>query len=214
MKALTARQSEILAFIKSVQQRNGYPPTRLEIVDHFGFKSPNSAEAHLRALAKKGVILLQSGVSRGIQLLDTEFQEDQTLQMSIEHQTLPLIGQVAAGQPILATQNVEDHLSVDAKMFKPQAQYLLRVNGDSMIDVGIHDHDLLAIHHTPQAENKQIVVARIEDEVTVKRFFKQDYLVQLVAENPAYKPIEVDLRHQAFSIEGLVVGVIRTGLIH
>jgi len=198
--ALTPRQQQILDLIKQHIDDTGYPPTRAEIANELGFKSPNAAEEHLRALARKGVIEMISGTSRGIRLLEEE------------QSGLPLIGRVAAGEPILAIENVEDYLEVAANMFYPQADYLLRVHGMSMKDVGIMDGDLLAVHKADTAENGQIVVARIEDEVTVKRLKKtrKRHEILLLPENEELEPILVDLKEQNFSIEGLGVGVIRT----
>lgn len=197
---LTARQQEILNLIKQHIDETGYPPTRAEIAAQLGFKSPNAAEEHLRALARKGVIEMISGTSRGIRLIE-ELQPG-----------LPLVGRVAAGNPILAVENIEDYLEVAANMFYPQADYLLRVHGMSMKNVGIMDGDLLAVHKADTAENGQIVVARIEDEVTVKRLKKtrKRHEIMLLPENDDLEPILVDLREQDFSIEGLGVGVIRT----
>ena len=198
--ALTPRQQQILDLIKQHIDDTGYPPTRAEIATELGFKSPNAAEEHLRALARKGVIEMISGTSRGIRLLEEE------------QSGLPLIGRVAAGEPILAIENVEDYLEVAANMFYPQADYLLRVHGVSMKDVGIMDGDLLAVHKADTAENGQIIVARIEDEVTVKRLKKtrKRHEILLLPENEELEPILVDLKEQDFSIEGLGVGVIRT----
>ena len=198
--ALTARQQQIYDLIKQHIENTGYPPTRAEIANELGFKSPNAAEEHLRALARKGVIEMISGTSRGIRLLEEE------------QSGLPLIGRVAAGDPILAVENIEDYLEVAANMFYPQADYLLRVHGMSMKNVGIMDGDLLAVHKAETAENGQIVVARIEDEVTVKRLKKtrKRHEIMLLPENEELEPILVDLREQDFSIEGLGVGVIRT----
>ena len=199
--ALTPRQQQILELIKQHIENTGYPPTRAEIANELGFKSPNAAEEHLRALARKGVIEMISGTSRGIRLLLEE-----------EPSGLPLIGRVAAGEPILAVENIEDYLEVAANMFYPQADYLLRVQGMSMKNVGIMDGDLLAVHKADTAENGQIVVARIEDEVTVKRLKKTRKLheIMLLPENEELEPILVDLKKQNFAIEGLGVGVIRT----
>ena len=198
--ALTARQQQIYDLIKQHIENTGYPPTRAEIANELGFKSPNAAEEHLRALARKGVIEMISGTSRGIRVLEEE------------QSGLPLIGRVAAGEPILAVENIEDYLEVAANMFYPQADYLLRVHGMSMKNVGIMDGDLLAVHKAETAENGQIVVARIGDEVTVKRFKKtrKRHEIILLPENEELEPILVDLREQDFSIEGLGVGVIRT----
>ena len=202
---LTSRQTEILDFIRDAVKRTGMPPTRAEIATMFGFRSPNAAEEHLRALARKGAIEIASGTARGIQLAE---QISGAMQSIV---ALPLIGRVAAGSPILAEENVEKNLPVDPGMFKPKADYLLKVKGLSMKDIGILDGDLLAVHSQRDARNGQIVVARMENEVTVKRFFKKGHQVQLMAENSDFKPIEVDLRRDAFEIEGLGVGVIRAG---
>jgi repressor LexA len=196
---LTHRQQQILDLIRDAIEATGYPPTRAEIATRFGFKSPNAAEDHLRALRDKGAIELIPGTSRGIRL-------------SRESSGLPLVGRVAAGQPILAEQNIEDFVSIPSTLFHPAADYLLRVRGDSMRDGGIMDGDLLAVHRTPVADNGQMVVARIDDEVTVKILKKtrSPSLIQLLPQNADYEPIEVDLRQQDFAIEGLGVGVIRT----
>ncbi|WP_409311325.1 transcriptional repressor LexA [Pectobacterium sp. B1J-3] len=199
MKVLTARQQQVYDLIRDHIAQTGMPPTRAEIAQQLGFRSPNAAEEHLKALARKGVIEIVSGASRGIRLL----MEDET--------GIPLIGRVAAGEPLLAQQHIECHYQVDPSMFKPRADFLLRVNGMSMKDIGIMDGDLLAVHKTQDVHNGQVVVARIEDEVTVKRLKKQGSVVHLLAENDAFSPIVVDLREQSFSIEGLAVGVIRNG---
>lgn len=200
MQKLTARQQQVLDFIRQYSLSNGYPPTRVDIARELGFRSPNAAEDHLRALARKGAIEMIPGASRGIRLSDaTEEQDDQ----------LPVIGQVAAGSPIMALENIEDHCRIDPNTFRPRADYLLRVRGMSMKDIGILDGDLLAVHRTSEARNGQIVVARIGEEVTVKRFQKQGRKVSLIAENPDFAPIEVDLGEQELTIEGLSVGVIR-----
>jgi repressor LexA len=195
---LTARQAEILELIRSYITEEGCPPTRAEIAESLGFRSPNAAEDHLRALERKGAIEMIPGSSRGIRLLDEE-----------EDYGLPVVGQVAAGEPILAEQNIDDYCQIEPDTFHPHADYLLRVKGDSMRDIGIHDGDLLAVHHTAHAENGQIVVARLDDEVTVKRFRQRGSIVRLLPENKAYEPIRVDLREQALEIEGLAVGVLR-----
>jgi repressor LexA len=205
---LTKRQNQILLFISEHINNIGFPPTRNEVSQHFGFRSPNAAESHLRALEKKGVIEIERGRSRGITLtaLSAAALPDN------KHQPLPLVGRVAAGSPILAQQNIENAYQVDLSLFTPRPHYLLRVEGMSMRDAGIHDQDLLAVHRTPDIRNGQIVVARIDDEVTVKRFRKQGHHVRLLPENPDFQPIEVDLRYQEFMIEGLGVGVIRNHL--
>lgn len=194
---LTTRQAEILELIRAHIDISGYPPTRAEICQHFGFRSPNAAEQHLRALERKGVIEMAGGASRGIRLT--------------EDSGLPLIGSVAAGSPILAVENVEERYQMDSRLFSPRPNYLLRVKGMSMRDAGILDGDLLAVHSTPEARNGQIVVARLEDEVTVKRFQRQGNSIRLLPENPEFQPIEIELSHQAFAIEGLGVGIIRHG---
>lgn len=200
MKALTARQQQVYDLVRDHISQTGMPPTRAEIAASLGFRSPNAAEEHLKALARKGVIEIVSGASRGIRLL---------LEEETEGQGLPLIGRVAAGEPLLAQEHIESHYQVDPELFKPHADFLLRVNGMSMKDIGIMDGDLLAVHKTQNVHNGQVVVARIEDEVTVKRFKQQGNRVELIAENPEFEPIIVDLRQQNFTIEGLAVGVIR-----
>jgi repressor LexA len=195
---LTLRQQQILDLIRDRIEAAGLPPTRAEIAAAFGFRSPNAAEQHLRALARKGVIELLPGSSRGIRLLIEPPEEG-----------LPVVGRVAAGSPILAVENIEEHYDFDPALFRPRADYLLRVHGLSMRDAGILDGDLLAVHRTSEATNGQIVVARLEDEVTVKRFRRRGNKVRLLPENPDFDPIEVDLRHQPLAIEGLGVGVLR-----
>lgn len=205
MEKLTRRQAEILQFIRQSIRRQGYPPTRNEIAERFGFRSPNAAEDHLRALDRKGAIRLEPGVSRGIRVVESS--TDREAQAGFPQ--LPLVGRVAAGQPILATEHIEEHFAVDPSLFRPRPDYLLRVHGMSMRDVGILDGDLLAVHRTPEALDGQIVVARVEDEVTVKRFRRHGDHVTLEAENPEFSPIEVDLSSQQLTIEGLGVGVVR-----
>ncbi|MEC8225482.1 MAG: transcriptional repressor LexA [Pseudomonadota bacterium] len=200
MRPLTKRQSQILELIKVFIKDTGMPPTRAEIAQTLGFKSANAAEEHLKALAKKGMIKMKPGASRGIQLIE----EGEPEQLG-----LPLIGRVAAGEPILAQEHVESHCQVDPSLFKPAADFLLRVNGMSMKDIGIMDGDLLAVHRTQVAENGQVVVARVDEDVTVKRLEKAGRKVLLHAENEEFSPIEVDLEHESFNIEGLAVGVIR-----
>ena len=202
MRPLTPRQAEILELIKCNIAETGMPPTRAEIAKRLGFKSANAAEEHLKALAKKGCIEIIPGTSRGIRL---------TQAIEPEEPGLPLIGQVAAGEPILAQEHVEQHYQVDPNMFHPSADFLLRVRGDSMKNIGILEGDLLAVHKSDQARNGQVVVARVEDDVTVKRFEKKGNTVYLHAENEDYRPIVVDLTNQSLSIEGLAVGVIRNG---
>ncbi|MEQ4924257.1 transcriptional repressor LexA [Proteus hauseri] len=200
MKALTARQQQVYDLVRDHISQTGMPPTRAEIASQLGFRSPNAAEEHLKALARKGVIEIISGASRGIRLLLEE-----------EPDGLPLIGRVAAGEPLLAQEHIESHYQVDPALFKPSADFLLRVNGMSMKDIGIMDGDLLAVHKTQDVHNGQVIVARIEDEVTVKRFKKSGNKIELHAENPEFSPIIVDLREQSFTVEGLAVGVIRNG---
>jgi repressor LexA len=207
-KPLTARQKQILIFISEFIEKYKFPPTRSELSAHFGFRSPNAAEAHLRALEKKSVIGIERGAARGITLLPLAAND---LPASA-NTPLPLIGRVAAGSPVLAQENIEDEYRVDASLFSRKPHYLLRVAGMSMQDAGILDGDLLAVHRTPEARNGQIVVARLDDEVTVKRFRRRGFLVQLVPENVDFPPIEVDLRRQELTIEGLGVGVIRPKL--
>ncbi|WP_217474580.1 transcriptional repressor LexA [Stutzerimonas stutzeri] len=201
MIKLTPRQSEILAFIKRCLEDNGYPPTRAEIAQELGFKSPNAAEEHLKALARKGAIEMTPGASRGIRIPGFE--------PATEESGLPIIGRVAAGAPILAQQHVEESCQINPSFFQPKADYLLRVRGMSMKDIGIFDGDLLAVHTTREARNGQVVVARIDDEVTVKRFKREGSKVWLLAENAEFAPIEIDLEQQELVIEGLSVGVIR-----
>ncbi|AWH88470.1 transcriptional repressor LexA [Limnobaculum parvum] len=200
MKALTARQQQIYDLIRDHINQSGMPPTRAEIAQTLGFKSPNAAEEHLKALARKGVIEIINGASRGIRLL-----------LETEDVGLPLIGRVAAGEPLLAQEHVESHYQIDPALFRPHADFLLRVSGMSMKDIGIMDGDLLAVHKTQDVRNGQVVVARIDDEVTVKRLKKQGNVVELLPENEEFSPIVVDLREQSLTIEGLAVGVIRNG---
>ena len=203
---LTRRQQEILDFIVDSKARDGFPPTRAEIVRQFGFKSPNAAQCHLRALADHGAIQLVPGTARGI-IPNTPPSASSG---AMDH-AVPLIGRVTAGTPILAVENHEDDLIVDPQQFRPRPNYALRVEGDSMIDAGIQDRDLLLVHRTPEANHGQVVVARIGDEVTVKRLRKRGRAVFLDPENTRYEPIKVK-PEDGFAIEGLGVGVIRVGL--
>jgi repressor LexA len=200
MIKLTPRQQQILELIRTHIEETGYPPTRAEIAQILGFKSANAAEEHLKALARKGAIEMVAGASRGIRLPE-------------QHNGIPIVGRVAAGSPILAEEHIEDYCELPHSFFRPAADYLLRVNGMSMRDAGILDGDLLAVHRTNQARNGEIVVARIENEVTVKRFRRERNrsIVELWPENPDFDVIEVDLRDENFAIEGLSVGVIRRG---
>ena len=208
-ETLTTRQREILNFISEFIEKHKFPPTRSEVSKHFGFRSPNAAEAHLRALEKKAVIGIERGVSRGITLLPMAMTE----LPGTKNPPLPLVGRVAAGSPVLAQENIEDEYRVDPSLFPQKPHYLLRVEGMSMRDAGILDGDLLAVHRTPEARNGQIVVARLEDEVTVKRFRQEGSQVQLLPENPEFEPIVIDLRERELAIEGLGVGVIRPVLL-
>jgi repressor LexA len=199
--SLTPRQTEILELIQRHLAETGFPPTRAEIARRLGFRSVNAAEEHLRALARKGAIELLPGTSRGIRLLQGGAATG-----------LPVVGRVAAGSPILAAEHVEDHYAVDPRLFRPRADYLLRVRGLSMRDAGILDGDLLAVHVTPEVANGQIVVARLGDEVTVKRLRRDPrapHEVVLAAENPGFRPITLDLRRDALVIEGIGVGLVR-----
>jgi repressor LexA len=204
--SLTPRQAQILALIRSHASATGAPPTRAEIARALGFRSPNAAEAHLKALARKGAVALRPGAARGIRVL-----WDETSETAGAGAELPLIGRVAAGSPILAEENVEERLGLDPGAFAPRADYLLRVRGESMREAGILDGDLLAVHRTPVAENGQVVVARLEDEVTVKRFERKGDVVTLHPANPDFAPIRVRLKERPLVIEGLGVGVLRRG---
>ncbi len=197
MNDLTPRQMQILRLIREHVASSGFPPTRAEICRAMGFSSPNAAEEHLRALARKGQIEMTPGASRGIRLRQAP--------------GLPLIGRVAAGSPLLAEQHIEARYRLDPALFTPRADYLLRVRGMSMRDAGILDGDLLVVHRTREARSGQIVVARINDEVTVKRLRRQGSLVRLLPENPEFKPVQVDLRRDALVIEGIGVGIVRNG---
>ena len=199
MEKLTQRQQQVLDIVRQHIDETGYPPTRADIARELGFKSANAAEEHLKALARKGAIEIIPGASRGIRLPHSA--------------GIPIVGRVAAGNPVLAEENIEDYCDLSRSFFKPPADYFLKVQGDSMIKVGIFDGDLLAVHSTPVANNGDIVVARIDDEVTVKRLHKtrQKHLLELLPENSDYEPIVVDLREQQFAIEGLSVGVLRRG---
>ncbi len=205
-RKLTERQAEILRLIQQLTEVSGYPPTRAEIAERMGFRSVNAAEQHLRALEKKGAIDIESGASRGIRVLDAK-----PAGRSGRLLELPVIGRVAAGSPILAEEHVQDRFQVDPNLFTPRADYLLRVRGMSMRDAGILEGDLLAVHKTQEARTGQIVVARLADEVTVKRLRRRGNVVALEAENPDFSPIEVDLRRDPLVIEGIAVGVIRNG---
>jgi repressor LexA len=199
MDELTPRQRQVLRFIQDSLDEQGLPPTRAEIATALGFKSANAAEEHLRALQRKGVLDLMPGASRGIQLKD-----------SLREQFgLPLIGRVAAGRPILAEENIEARYQIDPDLFQPRPHYLLKVRGMSMRNAGILDGDLVAVHRTPEVRNRQIVVARLENEVTVKRYKQDGAIAWLLPENEDFEPIRVDLKHESMTIEGVVVGVLR-----
>ena len=202
MRQLTPRQTQILEVIQDFIAETGMPPTRAEIARELGFKSANAAEEHLRALQKKGVLDLVPGASRGIRLKD-----------SLRDQIgLPLVGRVAAGSPILAEEHIETHYRIDPALFNPKPHYLLRVHGMSMKDAGILDGDLVAVHRTPEVRSRQIIVARLDDEVTVKRYQQKGSMVELLPENEDFETIHVNLAEQEMVIEGVVVGVIRDGM--
>lgn len=200
MDKLTERQQQVLDIIRQHIEHTGFPPTRADIASELGFRSANAAEEHLKALARKGAIEIIAGTSRGIRLPQSN--------------GIPIVGRVAAGSPLLAEEHIEDYCELPPAFFKPSADYFLRVKGDSMIGIGIHDGDLLAVHSTPVAKNGDIVVARVDDEVTVKRLQRgrEKYRVKLLPENRDYRAITVDLREQAFAIEGLGVGILRRGM--
>ncbi|CAM3154136.1 transcriptional repressor LexA [Vibrio rarus] len=200
MRPLTQRQQQVFDLIKSKIEDTGMPPTRAEIARELGFRSANAAEEHLKALAKKQAIEIIPGASRGIRIL---------LQDSANDSGLPLIGNVAAGEPILAQEHIESHYQVDPQMFKPKADFLLRVHGESMKDIGIMDGDLLAVHKTQDVRDGQVVVARVDEDVTVKRLERKGSTVLLHPENEALSPIKVDLTQQHLAIEGIAVGIIR-----
>lgn len=200
---LTPRQQSIFDFIRQRIEAEGMPPTRAEISAAFGFASPNAAESHLKALAQKGVIRLEAGAARGIRLV---------MEQLAELSSLPLVGRVAAGAPILAQEHIQRRYPVDPLMFTPRADFLLQVRGLSMINAGILEGDLLAVHSTHEARDGQIVVARLEDDVTVKRLRRRpDGIVELLAENPDFSPILVDPQRSPLVIEGIAVGLIRDG---
>ena len=204
-EALTERQTEILRLIKDLTEVSGFPPTRAEIAERMGFRSVNAAEQHLRALERKGALEISAGSSRGIKVRERGGPKTGRLM------ELPVIGRVAAGSPILAEEHVQARYQLDPNLFTPRADYLLRVRGLSMRDAGILEGDLLAVHRTQEAQSGQVVVARIGDEVTVKRLKRRGHAVQLLAENPDFEPIELDLRRDEMTIEGIAVGVIRSG---
>jgi len=199
MIKLTARQQQVLDLIKQAISETGFPPTRAEIAKELGFRSPNAAEEHLKALARKGAIEMVAGASRGIRIVE-------------EDKGLPLIGRVAAGEPILAQEHIERHLKLPRELFHPAADYLLEVHGESMKNIGIMDGDLIAVHKTNQARNGQVIVARVGDEVTVKRLQQEQNIVKLLPENDEFEPIVIDLSHEQLEVEGLYVGIIRQNI--
>jgi len=199
---LTTRQRQVLDLVREIIEESGMPPTRAEIATALGFRSANAAEEHLRALARKGAIELVPGASRGIRLR----------QSPREAAGLPLVGRVAAGRPILAEEHIQGRYQIDPALFRPRPHYLLQVHGMSMKDAGILDGDLVAVHRTPEVRSRQIVVARLDDEVTVKRYRQEGKIVWLLPENADFEPIRVDLDQQAIIIEGVVVGVVRKDL--
>jgi repressor LexA len=227
MPDLTRKQLEVLTFIRRFMESDGLPPTRGEIAEGLGLKNRQGIDQHLRALESKGAVELVPGISRGIRVREEfakalDFSSARTSlrpkHASIESvkasMSLPLLGRIAAGAPILASAHIDEHVTVDASLFKPRADFLLRVQGDSMKDADILDRDLLAVHQTQQVRNGQIVVARLvdDDAATVKYYRRQGHIVRLEPANAAYRPIEIDLREQDVSIEGLAVGAIRTVL--
>lgn len=223
LSPLTKRQQEIFDYLLEFMTANGAPPTRVEIAENFGFRSPNAAEDHLKALDKKGHIELKSGTSRGILITDlaraglqqnNSFDIPGAIPINAENDNIidvAVIGDVAAGAPIFAQEHVQQYISVDQSLFADKADFLLKVRGDSMINIGIFERDLLAIKKSNRANENEIVVARIGDDVTVKRYQRSGARVSLIAENDDYDPIEVDLQTQTFAIEGVVVGLIRQG---
>jgi len=216
MRDLTARQQEILGLIREHIADTGFPPTRAEIAARLGFRSPNAAEEHLKALARKGVIELTSGASRGIRLkllpgMDPDPERGMAgsaVQIAL---SLPLVGRVAAGSPMLAHEHIESSHALDPNLFADKPDYLLKVRGMSMRDAGILDGDLLAVKQTSEARNGQIVVARVDGGVTVKRLRRRGHTIELLPENPDFQPIVVDARSDDFALEGIGVGLVRSG---
>lgn len=214
MIKLTARQEQILNLIREAIENTGFPPTRAEIAAELGFRSANAAEEHLQALARKGAIEISPGTSRGIRLCDMagDSRSGRGGQMTLGHPAfmqLPLIGRVAAGAPILAQEHVEANYRVDPTFFTAKPDFLLKVRGMSMRDAGIMDGDLIAVKKVDSARNGQIVVARLDDEVTVKRYYKTSSGIELLPENPDFLPIRVDPEQNDFALEGLAVGLMR-----
>ena len=214
MTKLTTRQQQVFDLIRRAIERTGFPPTRAEIAAELGFSSANSAEEHLRALARKGVIELAAGASRGIRLLGGS--EDSPYQFTLPHASimqlsLPLIGRVAAGSPILAQEHISQHYGCDPALFSSKPDYLLKVRGLSMRDAGIFDGDLLAVQKKSEAKDGQIIIARLGDDVTVKRLKRRPNGIELIAENPDYDNIFVETGSAEFALEGIAVGLIRPG---
>ncbi len=217
MSTLTPKQLEVLAFIQRFMEEHALPPTRGEIASGLGLRNRQGIDQHLRALQIKGIVELRPGISRGIRVRETPALAPVGIKPSSidderEAGGLPLLGRIAAGSPILAEGNIEDRIQIDPALFRPRADFLLRVRGDSMKDADILDRDLLAVRQANQARQGQIVVARIGDEATVKHYRRQGHWVRLESANCAYPPLEIDLRKQEFTLEGLAVGVIRTAL--
>ncbi|WP_426109964.1 transcriptional repressor LexA [Massilia sp. PWRC2] len=210
MIKLTARQQQILDLIREAIDNTGFPPTRAEIANELGFKSANAAEEHLQALARKGAIEISPGTSRGIRLIGASVEAAPAVPAALLTMALPLVGRVAAGSPMLAQEHVEATYNVDPAMFSARPDFLLKVRGESMRDIGIMDGDLLAVKKVDSAKNGQIVVARIGSEVTVKRYRKTGRLVELLPENADFKIIEVDPDRDDFALEGLAVGLLRS----
>lgn len=204
MEKCTPRQAEILSLIRDKITLEGRPPTRAEIARAFGFRSINAVETHLRALVRKGALELHPGTARGIRL--------KNYAPAGNTGGLPLIGHVAAGSPLLAQEHIEDYYQLDPNLFRPQADYLLRVYGESMTGVGIMHGDLIAVHRTQEIRDGQITVVRIDDEVTIKRLYRSGAVARLVAENPAFSTMQVDVRAHSLSVEGLAVGIVRNGI--
>jgi repressor LexA len=212
MRDLTPRQQEVLSLIRRHIADTGFPPTRAEIAAQLGFRSANAAEEHLKALARKGVIELTSGTSRGIRLKLLPNMDADGIAAAVQLAlSLPLVGRVAAGSPILAQEHVEASYAVDPNLFAEKPDYLLKVRGMSMRDAGILEGDLLAVRQATEARNGQIVVARVDGGVTVKRFRRRGGVIELLAENPDFEPIVVDARSGDFALEGIGVGLIRSG---
>lgn len=215
MIKLTARQEQILKLIQDAIENTGFPPTRAEIAQILGFRSANAAEEHLQALARKGAIEISPGTSRGIRLVDTTHDRTGLRGMAaaphpaVMHLNLPLVGRVAAGSPILAQEHIDATYSVDPSLFRSRPDYLLKVRGMSMRDAGIMDGDLLAVKKAESAKNGEIVVARLGDDVTVKRYKKSGSVIELLPENPDFETIRVHPGREEFALEGLAVGLLR-----